>query len=179
MKRTLTIAAVLIGTMLVGCTQNQVIVSLETAATAAIAVAPAIETAASVPAGTQTVIGNYLVLVSECLNSASTVIGANPPATLEQEAVAIGAACAANVGQSPVLPAGTPTNIVAAVKTVASTIQALLNALPPKPAASANAMGIAPARPAGVPVHVDAGKLNNVNKALVTLGTQLPKLRGR
>jgi hypothetical protein len=177
-KRTLTIAAVLIGTMLVGCTQNQVIVSLETAATAAIAVAPAIETAASVPAGTQTVIGNYLVLVSECLNSASTVIGANPPATLEQEAVAIGAACAANVGQSPVLPAGTPANIVAAVKTVASTIQALLSALP-KTAASANAMGIVPARPAGVPVHVDASKLNNVNKALVTLGTQLPKLRGR
>ena len=114
---------------LCACTSDQVTTSLELAVDAMIAAAPAVEIAANVPPATQTAIANYLAFTETCLASAQSVL-ANKTATVATIAAQIAASCSADELKSPVLPAGTPQNVVTAVNAVSSALGTFLGNIP-------------------------------------------------
>lgn len=158
---------------LTACSPDQIAQSLDAAVNAAVAVAPAIEKAANVPADTQAIIGNYLAATQGCLASASATLR-QTGLTARQQAIAITAGCVDAVAKSPALPAGTPANVVAAVQTVVSALSGFLNmfAAPAAPTAahtvSANADTPAP--------HVDPKTLDKVDQTLAKLRGQLAQM---
>lgn len=113
---------------LTACTADQVTTSLELAVDAALAAAPAIEQAAGVAPDTQQAVSGYLALTQTCLVSAESVLSAGRP--VASAAAAVADACSANALQSPVLPSGTPSNVVSAVNAVAKALSVFLNSVP-------------------------------------------------
>jgi hypothetical protein len=165
----------LLATASIACTSNEITTNLELAVDAAIAIAPAVETAANLPLETQTIVSAYLAVTQTCLDTAAATLdqpNVNRPAAAAQ----ITAACAAAVSHSPALPPGTPANVVAAVgaisQALAKFLQSIHTATPPPALAllkGAPAFGFLPANtgPDNVkPTRADRKRLARIREKL-------------
>lgn len=114
---------------LVACRSDEVSKNLELAVDAAISAMPSISLAANISPETQTTIFNYMQAVQGCLTVSATRLD---QVNKDVAAVAtdIAGACALSLLQSPALPSGTPTNITAAVASVAAALSVYIQSMP-------------------------------------------------
>lgn len=148
------------------CSGDNITKYLELAVDAAIAATPAIETVAGVAPATQQQIATYLNLVEGCLTAAA---GAESPTGITAAgAAAVTAACASNLIASPNLPAGTPTEVVAAIAAVANAISTFLQQLP---AASVQKVALASGKTAKF--KLDTKRMASIKAKLAILDGKL------